>query len=138
MSFLRETANVNSSESPAGRLRTAAIAGTGKTETEDFIEVESVPERADQDQPPLLSAELNQGVRAQWQDIQAGFVDEPRMSVERADELVAQLMQDLARNFAQQRGELEKQWDAAEEVSTEDLRLALKRYRSFFERLLAI
>ena len=66
------------------------------------------------------------------------FVDEPRGSVERADELVAQVMQRLAQSFSEQRSELEKQWDASDEISTEELRLALRRYRSFFERLLSI
>jgi hypothetical protein len=33
---------------------------------------------------------------------------------------------------------LEEQWDRGEEASTEDLRIALKRYREFFERLLAV
>jgi hypothetical protein len=100
--------------------------------------VEGVPERAERHQTPLFNGELNRDFRAQWRDIQTGFVDEPRMSVERADELVAQLMQRLAQSFSEQRSELEKQWDASEEISTEELRLALQRYRSFFERLLSI
>jgi hypothetical protein len=119
-------------------LRTADIAGAGKAEAEDFIEVEAVPERSEQDQTPLFSSELNQDFRAQWRNIQTGFVDEPRASVERADELVAQVMQRLAQSFSDQRKELEKQWDASDEISTEELRLALRRYRSFFERLLSI
>lgn len=72
-----------------------------------------------------------------WQEIQAGFVDEPRESVERADALVADLMQRLASGFAEERRHLESQWDEGDDVSTEDLRVALTRYRSFFERLLS-
>ncbi|MEA2658771.1 MAG: hypothetical protein QOF64_1367 [Candidatus Binatota bacterium] len=138
MSVVRENPNANSNPSPDGKLRTADIAGAGKAEAEDFIEVEAVPERVEQDHTPLFSSELNQDFRAQWQNIQTGFVDEPRASVERADELVAQLMQRLAQSFSEQRNELEKQWDASDEISTEELRLALRRYRSFFERLLSI
>ena len=137
MTVVRENPNINSNPSSDGKLRTADIAGAGKAEAEDFIEVEAVPERTEQDQTPLFSGDLNQDFRDQWRNIQTGFVDEPRASVERADELVAQLMQRLAQSFSEQRSELEKQWDA-DEISTEDLRLALRRYRSFFERLLSI
>ncbi len=87
---------------------------------------------------PLFSQDEEQNFRAQWKEVQTGFVDEPRRAVEQADELVAQLMQRLAESFSQQRSSLEKQWEKSEEVSTEDLRLALRRYRSFFDRLLSI
>lgn len=87
---------------------------------------------------PLFSDDVEREFRAKWQNIQTGFVDEPRHAVEQADELVAALMQQLAQSFSDQRSGLEKQWDQTDKVSTEDLRLALQRYRSFFERLLAI
>ena len=138
MTVFQEKSNIDPNVSPEGKLRTADIAGAGKIEPEDVIEVEGVLERAERDQTPLFNGELNRDFRAQWRDIQTGFVDEPRMSVERADELVAQLMQRLAQSFSEQRSELEKQWDASEEISTEELRLALRRYRSFFERLLSV
>jgi hypothetical protein len=73
--------------------------------------------------------------RARWHDIQAEFVDHPRESVERADELVADVMHTLTQAFAAERGRLESQWDQGDDVDTEDLRVALTRYRSFFERL---
>jgi hypothetical protein len=76
--------------------------------------------------------------RKRWDDIQTGFVDEPRSSVEQAERLVASAMKRLAEVFADERSKLEKQWDRGGEVSTEDLRMALKRYRSFFHRLLSI
>ena len=87
---------------------------------------------------PLFSNDAERDFRAKWQNIQTGFVDEPRHAVEQADELVAELMQHLAQSFSDQRSGLEKQWEQTDKVSTEDLRLALQRYRSFFERLLAI
>jgi hypothetical protein len=65
------------------------------------------------------------------------FVDEPQAAVENADQLVAELMQDLARLFAQERESLERQWSGGGVASTEDLRVALHRYRSFFQRLLS-
>jgi|SRR5579872_1300690 len=76
--------------------------------------------------------------RQRWNDIQTGFVDEPKPSVERADQLVASVIQKLTEVFADERSKLEKDWSKGEEVSTEDLRQALRRYRSFFDRLLSI
>jgi hypothetical protein len=76
--------------------------------------------------------------RAQWSRVQTGFVDEPRRTVEDADKLVAAVMQRLAEGFAKERSGLEKQWDSGDNVSTEDLRVALQRYRSFFDRLLKL
>jgi hypothetical protein len=64
-------------------------------------------------------------------------VDEPRQAVQEGDELVAGVVQRLAESFATERSSLEQQWDRGDQVSTEDLRVALQRYRSFFERLLA-
>jgi hypothetical protein len=125
-------------------LSTRTIAAAGKIEPEP-AEMEPEPaelaedsETEDQELGPLFGAEIDQDFRAKWHDIQTGFVDEPRQAVKRADELVAQLMQHLAQSFSDQRSDLERQWEKSEKVSTEDLRLALKRYRSFFERLLSI
>ena len=70
--------------------------------------------------------------------MQTGFVDEPRRSVEQADELVAEVIKDLASTFSDERTKLEHQWDQGDKVSTEDLRLVLRRYRSFFDRFLSI
>jgi hypothetical protein len=89
------------------------------------------------DLEPLLGAEEAENFRTRWTSIQTNFVDEPRQAVEQADGLVAELMQQLARTFSQERESLESQWSQGEDVSTEDLRVGLQRYRSFFERLLA-
>jgi len=86
---------------------------------------------------PLLPAEQSGRFTGRWHEIQASFVDQPRRSVEEADRLVADLMQKLAGSFADERNRLEEQWDRGDDVSTEDLRLALTHYRSFFDRLLA-
>jgi hypothetical protein len=75
-------------------------------------------------------------LRSRWNNIQAEFVDEPRRSVEQADQLVAAAMQRLAEGFANERASLEQQWESGDNVSTEDLRIALQRYRTFFGRLL--
>jgi hypothetical protein len=84
----------------------------------------------------LLAADDAEAFRARWTDVQHGFVDAPRQAVAQADGLVAELMQHLAKTFADERGRLEGQWDQGDDVSTEDLRTAFQRYRSFFERLL--
>ena len=73
-----------------------------------------------------------------WTDIQTAFVDEPRRAVERADEFVAEVIKRLADSFAQERSELEGQWGRGDNVSTEGLRVALQRYRAFFDRLLNV
>jgi hypothetical protein len=87
---------------------------------------------------PLFSESEMGDFRSQWSKIQTGFVDEPRRTVEGADKLVAAVMQRLAEGFANERSGLEKQWDSGDNVSTEDLRVALQRYRSFFDRLLKL
>ena len=78
------------------------------------------------------------GLRSRWDDVQAGFVDDPRMCVQKADGLVSDVVDQLTDGFSQARARLEEQWARGEEVSTEDLRLALTRYREFFQRLLAV
>ena len=90
------------------------------------------------EQGPLFSAEEAARLRSQWDSVQVGFVDEPRKAVQEADSLVAVAMKRLAEQFAEERSKLESQWDRGGDVSTEDLRLALRRYRSFFGRLLTV
>jgi hypothetical protein len=96
------------------------------------------PHASDDAAPPLFAEDELGGYRTRWGAIQTGFVDEPRKAVEEADTLVAELMKRLAEVFADERRQLETQWEKAEQVSTEDLRLAMRRYRFFFERLLSI
>lgn len=85
---------------------------------------------------PLFSDSEMGEFRSQWIKIQTCFVDEPRGTVKDADKLVAAVMQRLAEGFANERSGLEQQWDRGDNVSTENLRPALQRYRSFFDRLL--
>jgi hypothetical protein len=92
----------------------------------------------DASRPPLLPENEITDLRARWNEIQTGFVDEPRKAVQDADALVAAAMQRLAEIFASERSQLEGQWDRGDDVSTEDLRIALQRYRSFFGRILSI
>lgn len=91
----------------------------------------------DHEDTALLPDEQGTDFQGRWESIQTTFVDDPRNAVENADALVAELMQRLADGFARERERLEEQWSRGEDVSTEDLRVALQRYRSFFRRLLS-
>jgi hypothetical protein len=87
---------------------------------------------------PLFPSGEVEGFRTRWTEVQTGFVDEPRSAVEQADGLVAEMMKRLAQVFADERGKLEEQWSRGDDISTEDLRQALRRYRSFMDRLLSV
>ena len=87
---------------------------------------------------PLFAEGDADGYRTRWGAIQTGFVDEPRKAVEEADALVAQVVTRLAEMFSGERTRLEQAWEHNDQVSTEDLRQAMRRYRSFFERLLSV
>jgi hypothetical protein len=90
------------------------------------------------DTTPLFDDAVTGELRDRWTDVQSAFVDEPRTAVEQADALVADVMKRLAAVFADERKSLEGQWSRGDDISTEDLRLALQRYRSFFDRLLSV
>ncbi|QJT06412.1 hypothetical protein G9272_44055 [Streptomyces asoensis] len=92
--------------------------------------------QGEDDVPQLLTTEDEEGFRTRWQEVQDRFVDDPRDAVHTADALVADVMQRLAATFADHKQELEGQWNRGEQADTEDLRQALRHYRSFFNRLL--
>lgn len=109
----------------------------------EHSEIAEVPENAPinetrQDEPAmeLFGREEVEGFRAQWQQLQSAFVDDPKQAVSQADELVAAIMQSLAATFAEHKRDLESQWQQGE-APTEDLRVALRSYRSFFNQLLS-
>jgi len=87
---------------------------------------------------PLFGSDEAMNLRSRWEKIQVGFVDEPRKAVEQADELVATVVQRLTEIFGTERSRLDHEWDKGETISTEELRVALRRYRSFFDRLLSV
>jgi hypothetical protein len=145
---------MNDSESTPGRAQTTEqIAAAGAGSGAAIGSGGPPPQDAQTEQPPpaqearsgvgdqphvsLLEDHELQGILVRWKDIQAEFVDEPREAVQAADALVAELMQRLAQMFASEREQLESRWAGGGNVSTEDLRHSLRRYRSFFERLLA-
>jgi hypothetical protein len=123
-------------------LTTAALAGVGGLTAASSVPLaEAAKDRATNEPGvALFSPDETKDFRARWDAIQVGFVDEPRRAVEQADSLVAGAMKRLAVIFAAERTKLEGQWDRGNTAATatEDLRLALRRYRSFFGRLLSI
>ena len=94
--------------------------------------------REDEETTTLFPEKETTDFRTRWTEIQTGFVDEPRRAVEQADALVAEVIKRLANSFAEERSKLEGQWGRGDDVSTEDLRVSLRRYRSFFDRLLNV
>jgi hypothetical protein len=147
MTLVKDEHNISTDDMAQNKdkLTTDAIAGAGKQGSESQLPEETSSLRS-QDRrggngaplEPLFDDTVDRDFRDRWREIQTGFVDEPRHAVEQADGLVAELMQRLAQSFSEQRNNLEHQWDASDKVSTEELRVALTRYRSFFERLLSV
>jgi hypothetical protein len=120
-------------------LTTADLAGQIQPDGPKLVKGQQTLDKNAVSKPTPLFAESEMGeFRSRWSNIQTAFVDEPRRTVEDADKLVASVMQRLAEGFATERSGLEKQWDQGDNVSTEDLRVALQRYRSFFDRLLKL
>jgi hypothetical protein len=94
--------------------------------------------KADEQLAPLFVPDVAKDFRSRWDAVQSGFVDDPKEAVRHGDELVAQVMKSLAETFASERAKLESQFEQTDQASTENLRLAFRRYRSFFERLLSL
>ncbi|OCB09304.1 hypothetical protein A5717_26400 [Mycolicibacterium porcinum] len=91
-----------------------------------------------EDNTLLFADEHRSGLHSRWNDVQAAFVDDPKGCVQEADNLVSEVVDELTASFADTRSRLEAQWDRGEAASTEDLRVALQRYRDFFQRLLSV
>ena len=116
-----------------------ATRDSARTRDVDVVSGEVVRDDRDADRrAPLFDQGDTDGYRTRWSAIQTGFVDEPRKAVEEADALVAEVVKRLAEIFSNERGRLESVWERNDQVSTEDLRQAMRRYRSFFERLLTV
>jgi len=127
-------------EARARRSRTEPAANApAETVEHDPANVERAANRGDGEQlAPLFVPDAAKRFREQWDAVQIGFVDDPRQAVQKADELVAQVMKSLAETFSSERTRLEAHADQRAGISTEDLRVALRHYRSFFERLLSL
>jgi hypothetical protein len=114
-----------------------------ETENESQLEEQSLENKSKTDTikdelVPLFEEDAARKFRSRWLAIQSKFVDDPSDSVKQADDLVADVIKNVTMNFANRRVSLEKQWNGGDNTSTEDLRIALKQYRSFFDRLLTL
>jgi hypothetical protein len=133
-------------------LSTADFAAAGEMRQADMQQVETrqpmpgmqmdqrmeAPHEDGEALAALFAQDVAHDFRSRWDAVQIGFVDDPRRAVQQADELVAQVMKSLAETFAQQRASIEADVGQADQASTENLRVALRRYRSFFQRLLSL
>ena len=132
---MNETSTVNE----RNELSTADLVQASRAPQPREEEAAQGQQREQESLTALFEPDAAQRFRTHWDDIQIGFVDDPRKAVRQADELVAQVMTDLAQTFSRERSQLERLMDGgAEESSTENLRVALRRYRSFFQRLLSL
>jgi hypothetical protein len=120
------------------RIRRQSADAPGAPAPTDRPPADAAAARSDEALEPLFTPQMAETYRVQWTSIQSGFVDDPRQAVRSGDELVAQVMTNLANTFAEERHRVESQLDETGEGSTENLRVALRRYRSFFERLLSL
>ncbi|HLF73899.1 MAG TPA: hypothetical protein VI524_06115 [Anaerolineales bacterium] len=115
-------------------------ADRAREEAEEVAEERTADKRTPAQEEFVSLFENNEAekFRSQWLVIQSRFVDDPSAAVKEADELVAEVIKSITRSFADRRISLESQWNSGEDISTEDLRLAIQRYRSFFNRLLSL
>jgi hypothetical protein len=120
------------------RLTTADLAAAGRSEASRTAERVRDERDREEDRHPFFPRDEADGFRAQWRQVQEEFVDDPRAATQKADGLVASVIQKLAEVFAHERGRLEGEWSRGGDVTTEDLRVALQRYRAFFDRLLSV
>jgi hypothetical protein len=136
----------NRTDTPADQRTAATARPESPNVSQGAATTATVPSAATQsstsgetrgDEAQLLPVDVLQEFRVSWERIQTGFVDQPRESVQSAHDLVGQLVERLSQSFARQRDGLEGTWSRGADVSTEDLRVALQRYRSFFDRLLS-
>src|SRR5690348_5240276 len=88
-----------------------ADAANGRS-TKDFDQAERPQAGSSEDRysGPLLPSEYSGDMRTRWEAIQTGFVDDPRIAVQQADELVASAIKKLAESFAGERAKLEEEW----------------------------
>ena len=132
--------NVDAADTGEERLREEQISEGEVVEeqVEQNRAATSSKTRDEEDFAPLFEKNEAEQFRTQWLDIQSRFVDDPSVAVKDADDLVADVIKNITRTFSDKRLSLENQWKSGDKVSTEDLRVAMKRYRSFFNRLLTL
>ena len=124
-------------QTPAGEQRREQPV-TAEPDTPTAMTLGTQPGHETSTDGALFGEDELSGLRAHWNDLQARFVDDPKDCVHQADGLVSEVVDKLTAGFTDTRSRLEAHWARGDQASTEDLRLALQRYREFFERLLAV
>lgn len=114
----------------------------GETPREEDERIRTESDREEEIEDDYLISFLSDGeteeIKSRWRKIQTQFVDEPRTSVDRAESLIEEVMNKLMQKFANERDMLDSSAESGEELTTEDLRVALRRYRAFLQRLLTL
>jgi hypothetical protein len=120
------------------RLERASEEETGARRQADTNDArsETASDSAAEERATLIPPDRAESYNGRWTQLKSDFVDEPSKAVRGANELVGEVLDELEELFRSQRAELEKGLDS-EQTTTEDLRQALGRYRSFFDRLLS-
>ena len=134
----RTEAPVTGDESLTARTEAPVTGDESLTARTERSESGAEPSAESSSAKSLFADEDLSSLRSRWDDVQAAFVDDPKQCVQKADALVAKVVEQLTAGFSDARSRLEAQWARGEDASTEDLRLALKRYREFFQRLLSV
>jgi hypothetical protein len=134
-STVRTDPSANAVPAEDERLTTGDESSAARTEQSQMT---TEPSSEPSTERSLLADNDLSGLRSRWDDVQAAFVDNPKECVQKADTLVAEVVEQLTTGFSEARSRLEGQWARGESASTEDLRVALKRYRDFFQRLLSV
>jgi hypothetical protein len=137
-STTRDELATASSEASAAEARSAAHAVAPDDLEHPIAEKQTPSKSEDESLDPLFSPDVARDFRASWDAVQIGFVDDPKQAVRKADELVRQVLENLTQTFSNERSALEAGTERAEQASTENLRVALRRYRSFLQRLLSL
>lgn len=137
-STTRDEPATASSEASAAEARSEAQAVAPDDLERPIAEKQAPSKSEDESLDPLFSPEVARDFRASWDAVQISFVDDPKQAVRKADELVRQVLENLTQTFSNERRMLEGRADMAEQASTENLRVALRRYRSFLQRLLSL
>jgi hypothetical protein len=130
--------NTTTTETQGNGLTTADLAAAARKPAAERENRKPQAEGADEQLAPLFPPDVAEDFRDRWDAVQTGFVDDPKQAVQQGDELVAQVMQSLADTFSKERAQRESQLENPDGASTENLRIALRRYRSFFKRLLSL
>ena len=132
--------NLDAVEAGEERLRDEQIEKDRMEERQASREESPVPTHTprEEENTALFEQSEAEKFRTQWLEIQSRFVDDPSIAVADADNLVSDVIRNITRTFSDERMGLENQWKRGDKVSTEDLRVALQRYRSFFNRLLQL